>query len=99
VPVIFFQGENDILTTQAEAYHRFIDLKKTNSQAVFFSLKKGGHNPLSLGLETYNAGTQTQALTINFIEKLLRQPLNAAPSSYDSWLQPSATSGDEWTVR
>lgn len=55
VPTYYFQGEYDYLTPHAEAFAHY--LNNQSKEKYFFTLKNGGHNPLSLSLNEFNKET------------------------------------------
>jgi proline iminopeptidase len=68
VPTYYLQGEFDYLTLTKDAHVHYLNNK--SDQKYFITLKNGGHNPLSLSLNTFNRETKLNPLALNLIEKM-----------------------------
>lgn len=74
VPTYYFQGEYDYLTLHSEAFEHY--LNNQSQEKYFFTLKNGGHNPLSLSLNQYNKNTPLSSVYQKVIEEIVRKKLN-----------------------
>lgn len=74
IPTYYFQGEYDYLTPQAEALEHY--LNNQSKEKHFFTLKNGGHNPLSLSLNEFNKKTPLSLVYQKVISDIVTKKFN-----------------------
>lgn len=89
VPTFYFQGEYDYLTLWEDAQSHF-KLNKSSTK-FFLTLKSGGHNPLSLSLNEFNAKNPLQPIYQELIENIIQHKIIPQPL-----LEKSKALKQEW---